>query len=85
MLLIMFQVPSLLNERLFALSIEYSGKIAARYRGAGREPPLTRRIERSNRRQRPPTLEEAIAAQDARRAAAEMENYHSDMDDSYRY
>ncbi|EYC02604.1 hypothetical protein Y032_0099g3203 [Ancylostoma ceylanicum] len=58
-------------------------KIAARYRGTGREPPLTRRMERSYRRQRPPTLEEAIAAQDARRAAAEMENYHSDMDDSY--
>ncbi|KIH60816.1 Bromodomain protein [Ancylostoma duodenale] len=58
-------------------------KIAARYRGTGREPPLTRRVERSYRRQRPPTLEEAIAAQDARRAAAEMENYQSDMDDSY--
>ncbi|KAK6730810.1 hypothetical protein RB195_007338 [Necator americanus] len=58
-------------------------KNGARCRGMVRGPPLTRRCETSYRRQRPPTLDEAIAAQDARRAAAEMENYQSDMDDSY--
>ncbi|KJH51587.1 Bromodomain protein [Dictyocaulus viviparus] len=57
-----------------------------RHRGSGAlSSQATQRQSRSSRRQRPPTLEEAIAAQDARRAAAEMENYHSDLDDSYSY
>ncbi|VDM67349.1 unnamed protein product [Strongylus vulgaris] len=59
------------------------GKSTTRYRGTARDPPIIQRFERSSRRQRPPTLDEAIAAQDARRAAAIMENYQSDMDDSY--
>lgn len=54
------------------------------YRGCGSNPSQsTRRQGGSYRRQRPPTLQEAIAAQDARRAAAEMENYLSDLDDNY--
>ncbi|VDO32560.1 unnamed protein product [Haemonchus placei] len=59
-------------------------KAATRYRGSGSAAAqLAGREGSANRRRRPPTLEEAIAAQDARRAAAEMENYQSDMDDSY--
>uniref|UniRef100_A0A7I4XXM5 Bromo domain-containing protein n=1 Tax=Haemonchus contortus TaxID=6289 RepID=A0A7I4XXM5_HAECO len=59
-------------------------KAATRYRGSGSAAAqLAGREGSTNRRRRPPTLEEAIAAQDARRAAAEMENYQSDMDDSY--
>ncbi|KAJ1363311.1 Bromodomain and WD repeat-containing protein 3 [Parelaphostrongylus tenuis] len=56
----------------------------SRYRGTEPNPSRTNQRQGGTyRRQRPPTLEEAIAAQDARRAAAEMENYHSDLDDSY--
>ncbi|KAK5979848.1 Bromodomain protein [Trichostrongylus colubriformis] len=62
----------------------YQRKAATRHRGSAPIPAqMAGRGGSSNRRRRPPTLEEAIAAQDARRAAAEMENYHSDMDDSY--
>ncbi|WKX91473.1 hypothetical protein Q1695_009928 [Nippostrongylus brasiliensis] len=63
---------------------DYPRKSTVKTRSNGTLPAqMNGRGAARNRRRRPPTLEEAIAAQDARRAEVELSNYRSDMDESY--